>query len=130
MTSSGLEVLGRLLVLGTLGGAVVGALTGLVVAAQDWDPWGGGVVLVAAVAGTVVGPLVQAVTAAVVLSLRAHPAHRSAAVVVPVVAALLLTASALSVLDPPLTIAGAAGAVSVAATALLAVRLRSWCLGD
>lgn len=127
---TGIDVLGRLLVAGTLGGAVVGALVGVVVALDDWTAWGGAVVLVAAVLGTVVGPLVQAFTATAVLSRRGRRARRTTVVVVPVLAALVLPVAALSRLAPLGTTAVVAVAVSVASTAVLAVRLRSWCLGD
>ena len=130
---TGLDVLGRLLFVGVLGGAVAGALTGAVLAlSAGWSPYGGWVVAAAAVVGTVLGPVVQVLTAAVVLALPARPSGRAAAVAVPVAAALLLSAFALVRLDlreaEPL-VAGLTVAVAVGTTALVTLRSRPWCLG-
>ena len=129
---TGLDVLGRLLFVGALGGAVAGGLTGAVLAVSaGWSPYGGWVVAAAAVVGTVLGPVVQVLTAAVVLTLPARRSGRAAAVAVPVAAALLPSAVALLRLDlreSPL-VAGLTVAVAVGTTALVALRSRPWCLG-
>ena len=129
---TGLDVLGRLLFVGVLGGAVAGALTGAVLAlSAGWSPYGGWVVAAAAVVGTVLGPVVQVLTAAVVLALPARPSGRAAAVAVPVAAALLLSAFALLRLDlrESPVVAGLTVAVAVGTTALVTLRSRPWCLG-
>lgn len=133
MQLTGLDVLGRLLLVGTLGGALAGALAGAVLAVgTGWSTWGGGVVLVAAVLGTVLGPVVQAVTAGVVLALRARGSGRAAAVAVPVtvvVALAAVTLGRLGLTGSEPVVAALTAAVAVSTTGLLALLSRPWCLG-
>ena len=92
-------VLGRLLLVGALGGAVVGLVCGvtLTLVTGDVRAWGGWAAALAASLGLVAGPLAQAVTAIVVLrSGGTGPVARGAAVVVPALLALGLSLAVLS----------------------------------
>ncbi len=124
-------VLGRLLLVGALGGAVVGLVCGvtLTLVTGDVRAWGGWAAALAASLGLVAGPLAQAVTAIVVLrSGGTGPVARGAAVVVPALLALGLSLAVLSRLSTSQPGQGIVAAVAAGTTAVVAVVTRGWCL--
>ena len=126
-----LVVLGCLLLSGALGGALVGLLAGstLALASGSWATWGGGSVLLGSWLGLIAGPLVPAVTAAIVLrSSAAGPRIRAVTVLVPTLSALALSLAVLH----RLTVAGpvqlAVVPTAVVMTGVVAAGTSRWCL--
>ncbi|GAA0321576.1 hypothetical protein [Kineococcus aurantiacus] len=126
----GITVLGRLLLVGAVGGGLVGGATGAVLGSGlPLDRWDAVPVYAGVLVGLVAGVLTQAVTALVV-----HLVHRRVqwdtvlrtALLPPVLGSGSLVLAVGSALPPDLALAAVVAAVALtAATALRTVR---WCL--